>query len=80
MEFDAADVFGGVIESGLAPGSKLQENRDNIARVGMRSQYNIQCLPIYSLILAAGNPTVDYLSLDIEGAEIKVTPLPQPFT
>ena len=80
MEFDAADVFGGVIESGLAPGSKLQENRDNIARVGMRSQYHIQCLPMYSLILAAGNPTVDYLSLDIEGAEIKVTPLPQPFT
>ena len=80
MEFDAADVFGGVIESGLAPGSKLQKERDNIARLGSRSQYNIQCLPMYSLILAAGNPTVDYLSLDIEGAEIKVTPLPQPFT
>ena len=37
-----------------------------------RSQYKLQCLPLYSLILAAGNPTVDYLSLDVEGAEMKV--------
>ena len=35
---------------------------------------------LYSLILAAGNPTVDYLSLDIEGAEIKVTLLSKPPT
>ena len=32
----------------------------------------MQCFPLYSLVLAAGNPTVDYLSLDIEGAELKV--------
>ena len=32
----------------------------------------MQCFPLYSLILAAGNPTVDYLSLDIEGGELKV--------
>ena len=29
----------------------------------------MQCLPLYSLLLALGNPKVDYLSLDIEGAE-----------
>ena len=30
------------------------------------------CLPLYSILLALGNPRVDYLSLDIEGAEIDV--------
>lgn len=28
-----------------------------------------QCLPLYSILLALGNPTVHYLSLDVEGAE-----------
>ena len=37
-----------------------------------RKQYKVQCFPLYSLILAAGNPVIDYLSLDIEGAELKV--------
>ena len=32
----------------------------------------MQCLPLYSLILAAGNPTVNYFILDIEGAELQV--------
>ena len=39
---------------------------------GSQSLHKTQCFPIYSLILATGNPTVDYLSLDIEGAEIQV--------
>ena len=30
------------------------------------------CLPLYSILLALGNPTVDYFSLDIEGAELGV--------
>ena len=73
MDFDAADVFGGVVASDHAPGQQLQRQRDGISKEKGHSQYKTQCLPIYSLILAAGNPTVDYLSLDIEGAEIKVT-------
>ena len=32
----------------------------------------MQCLPLYSLLLAVGNPVVDLLSLDIEGAELQV--------
>jgi hypothetical protein len=32
----------------------------------------MQCLLLYSMILALGNPTVDFLSLDIEGAEFQV--------
>ena len=31
----------------------------------------LQCLPLASLVLAMGNPTVHYFSLDIEGAEFQ---------
>ena len=31
-----------------------------------------QCFPIFSLLLALGNPTVDYFSLDVEGTEIDI--------
>ena len=35
--------------------------------------YDMQCFPLYSLLMAAaGNVTVNYLSLDIEGAELLV--------
>ena len=32
----------------------------------------MQCLPLASLLLALENPTVNYLSLDLEGAELEV--------
>ena len=44
-------------------GLVLEENSETI---------KMQCLPLYSLLLALGNPTVHYLSLDIEGAELPV--------
>ena len=34
--------------------------------------YELQCFPLYSLMLALGNPTINYFSLDIEGAEFLV--------
>jgi hypothetical protein len=34
--------------------------------------FKIQCFPLYSLILATGNRTINYFSLDIEGAEMQV--------
>ena len=33
---------------------------------------NVTCFPLYSILLALGNPTVDYFSLDIEGDELTV--------
>ena len=30
------------------------------------------CLPFYSVLLAMGNPVVDYFSLDVEGAELQI--------
>jgi len=35
-------------------------------------ELKMQCLPLYSLLLALDNPTVDFLSLDIEGGELEV--------
>ena len=35
-------------------------------------QFDVTCLPLYSILLALGNPTVDYFSLDVEGAEYDV--------
>ena len=35
--------------------------------------FQMQCFPIYSMLLAVGNPVVDYMSLDIEGAEYGVS-------
>ena len=35
--------------------------------------YDIQCLPLFTLLMAAGNRTVNYLSLDVEGAEFLVS-------
>ena len=33
---------------------------------------NALCLSFYSILLAVGNPVVDYFSLDVEGAELLV--------
>ena len=32
----------------------------------------MQCMPLYSLIMAVGNPTINWFILDIEGAELQV--------
>ena len=34
--------------------------------------FQVQCFPLYSVLSALGQPTVDYFSLDIEGAELPV--------
>jgi len=32
----------------------------------------MQCMPLYSILMALGNPTVNYFSLDVEGAEFAI--------
>ena len=79
---------GGPVDSmaGLVPGegsqhtftiqvSQLQAGLEGRSRncVGIAVTIIVlQCLPLYSLLLALGNPTVHYFSLDIEGAELPV--------
>ena len=52
----------GIVPPDMA--QELVEDGENLVR--------LQCLPLYSLLLALDNPTVNLLSLDIEGAEFKV--------
>jgi hypothetical protein len=33
----------------------------------------VQCFPLYTVLAAVGNPKIDLLSLDIEGAELEVS-------
>ena len=51
--------------SGIAPEDFGEAAKDS---------YDMQCFPLYSLLMAAaGNVTVNYLSLDIEGSEFQVS-------
>merc|ERR1712038_1127628 len=60
--FSQTPLEGGM--AGIATEESLAEREDT---------FNMQCFPLYSLLLAAaGNVTVNYLSLDIEGAELLV--------
>ena len=45
--------------------------RNERKKVG-QSKSKTLCLPFYSILLAMGNPTVDYFSLDVEGAELQI--------
>jgi len=46
--------------------------RSKLGEVGLGDVTVTQCLPLYTVLLAIGNPTVHYLSLDVEGAEQSV--------
>ena len=46
----------------------MKQQRQYVAE----GQSNVLCFPFYSVLLAVGNPVVDYFSLDIEGAELPV--------
>ena len=45
--------------------------RNERQKVG-QSKSKTLCLPFYSILLAMGNPTVDFFSLDVEGAELQI--------
>ena len=32
----------------------------------------VNCFPLYSILLALGNPKIDYFSLDVEGDEMNI--------
>ena len=76
VNFDAASIFGGILVEGRPqPGENIPiTDRERIKPIvdETRRTIRIQCFPISSLVLALGNPVIDYLSLDIEGAELEV--------
>ena len=64
--------------SGLVPGPTQTSMRLQVSCDWWRASHvtmvcTVQCLPLASLVLAMGNPTVHYFSLDIEGAELQVS-------
>ena len=63
MDFDASGLYGGIINEGQKPGIDPK-------RFGFRLRKNlpyerrtlkVQCFPLYSILMALGNPTVHYL-------------------
>ena len=80
VEFDAAGPFGGIINGYNKPAEMLNNRLEGEGHVlGEKRRFpykrrtiKLQCLPISSIIMAMGNPIIDYLSLDIEGAELRV--------
>jgi len=63
--FSPFQVGVGGLMSGLIP-----EHDEEERLLGL--SYDLQCFPLFSTMLAVGNPTINYLSLDIEGAEFQV--------
>ena len=37
-----------------------------------RGKIKVVCIPLFSILLALGNPVVDYFSLDTEGADFEI--------
>jgi hypothetical protein len=45
---------------------------DQVFKIPEMEKIEIQCFPIYSILLAINQTTIDYFSLDIEGHEKRV--------
>jgi len=85
VEFDAAGLLGGIIHENRKPGGTeekidLSKKLGNVKVEGLsflgdeyeRRTVKSLCFPLYSVLLALGNPTVHYLSLDVEGSEFPI--------
>ena len=61
----------------FALNSPVQLDEDTVVMAGILKEktdtsIEYQCIPLYTLLLALGNPTVNWFILDIEGAEFQV--------
>jgi hypothetical protein len=63
VDFNAAGAVGGIINGESKPGTNYDVPGETIWKL---------CFPLYSILMALGNPTVDYFSVDLEGAELQV--------
>ena len=55
-------VLGGLMNKGKA----LRSGNED------RGKIKVVCIPLFSILLALGNPVVDYFSLDTEGADFEI--------
>ena len=61
VSFDTAEIIGKI------KGDKISQKELNGGKL-----VNVQCFPLYSILLAHGRTSIDFLSLDIEGHELQV--------
>ena len=81
VDFDLAGPSSGIINGTNKPGEALHQKRLEIQQkfpdykpkyAYDRRTISMNCIPLTAIILASGNAHVDYLSLDVEGAEYVV--------
>ena len=63
VDFDASGPFGGIINEGQKPGIDLDRFEFDFQKnyPFERRTIKVQCFPLYSILIALGNPTVHYL-------------------
>lgn len=73
VNFDMAGLLGGIENGEKKPADDSNTIDDSEWMEGFTRRTNkMQCMPLFSMLLALDNPTIHYLSLDIEGAELAV--------
>ena len=74
-------LYGGIANGKLRPGDRNDASFDERIKYDpkyqrphpyVRRQLNMTCIPLMTIIEAYGKSVIDYLSLDIEGAELQV--------
>ena len=71
VDFVNAKALGAIKE--IDQKMKLMESLPKqVQQDNLQGESKALCLSFYSILLSVGNPVVDYLSLDIEGAELPV--------
>ncbi len=61
VSFDKKEIIGKI------EGGKVSQKELDAGKL-----VNVQCFPLYSIMLAHGRTSIDFLSLDVEGHELKV--------
>lgn len=72
VEFDAASFNGGIILPDKILPSDLGREVSRSEEERWGKTITVQCFPLQSVLVALGNPIVDYLSLDVEGSEFPI--------
>ena len=79
VDFDAADLIGGIINDGKKPGEEVglgvQIEGAFVPYKYMRRTIQTLCVPVYSIIKAIGNPTIHYFRYVHNSFYIKISKL-----
>jgi len=70
IQFEALEnnLLSGLKVDGKSVADKWRKAEDK----EIKDSITTQCFPFYSILLAVGNPTVHYFSLDVEGVELDI--------